>query len=469
MTNFEQTKTVSMHSLVLFAIILLEGFVTISLEILTMRQLMPITGNSVVVTSLIIGVFLLFLAYGYRKGGSYEQNYSAILKKNFTLVAIGLGIGLSYFFIELFFSCVQRYVGHNVLIALAVYLLLITAPLVYLLGQTVPITFNLFKQGDQHVGSLGGNVLHISTLGSFLGAVLTSLLLFNYLGVAWTVFINFSVLALLVLLLADYKQDGWRIIMLVTAGIIIYGANIKAEKNIFVLTNNYTNYRVIDNFKYPPNRLGKLFDVNDSGSSFLDEKLKAFPYVESIKKILFEDLRLKNKQILVLGAGGFTLSAENDHQNTFTYVDIDPQIQTVAQKYFIANIRGKFIADDARHYLYDTKQYYDAVVSDVYSNGMSLPAHLLTREYFAGIQRVLTPNGVVIINLISHPMLNDAYSKRMDNTIRSVFANCMVMPKDYAEKLSNILYVCRNATNTDDRMVYTDNLNRSTFDFFNLH
>ena len=43
-------------------IIFLEGFVSISVEILAIRQLIPMVGNSVIVTSLIIGIFLLFLA-----------------------------------------------------------------------------------------------------------------------------------------------------------------------------------------------------------------------------------------------------------------------------------------------------------------------------------------------------------------------------------------------------------------------
>src|SRR5436190_18774016 len=81
-----------MSRMVLFGIILIEGFVTISAEILTIRQLLPLVGNSVIVTSLIIGVFLLFLAYGYRRGGQYQDRYEEILKSNFTKSAIFLGV-----------------------------------------------------------------------------------------------------------------------------------------------------------------------------------------------------------------------------------------------------------------------------------------------------------------------------------------------------------------------------------------
>lgn len=65
--------------MLLYLIILLEGFVTISLEILTVRQLTPVMGSSVIVTSLIIGIFLLFLALGYRRGGEHCDHYLSIL------------------------------------------------------------------------------------------------------------------------------------------------------------------------------------------------------------------------------------------------------------------------------------------------------------------------------------------------------------------------------------------------------
>ena len=47
------------------------------------RQLIAFVGNSIIVTSLIIGVFLLCLAYGYRAGGRQCTALLAILRRNF--------------------------------------------------------------------------------------------------------------------------------------------------------------------------------------------------------------------------------------------------------------------------------------------------------------------------------------------------------------------------------------------------
>jgi spermidine synthase len=448
----------------LLAIILLEGFVTISVEILAIRQLMPFVGNSVVVTSLIIGVFLLFLAYGYRRGGEYTFGYREKLKSNFTIVAILTGIGLSYVFISLFFSTVPQILKSHTLMILMGYLLLIVAPIVYLLGQTVPITVNLFKhEHKDSIGAISGRVLHLSTIGSFLGAVLTTLLLMNYLGVAWTVVINVAILILLVFFLIDnLKYDGIRLFILTVSMIVIGYINIYAEKIEFLTTTPYGNYQITKGLQ------GDLLMINGSSSSFINDKKQGFEYIEAIKKILFDDLRLHNKKILVLGAGGFTLSAERDNGNEFTYVDIDPEIAPLTRQYFLEHIRGKFYAEDARIYIKNTKQHYDAIVSDVYSNKMTIPAHLLTQEHFLGIKSRLTSNGIAIFNIIAGPTLDDPYSKRVDNTIRSVFRSCMAMSLSYKLGITNIIYICSNAIREADKQVYTDNKNSSTMDFFGL-
>ncbi len=451
----------------LLSIILIEGFVTVSVEILTIRQVTPVAGNSVIVTSLIIGVFLLFLAAGYHRGGYIKENYAGILKRNFTFSAIWLGIGLSFLFIAQLFSVLARFFPTHILFSLGAYLLIVTAPVVYVLGQTVPITTNLFKF-KHHVGTISGRVLGLSTLGSFFGAVLTSLLLMNFLGVAWSVYINFLLLVLLtVLLINDYKQEFPRLFLLVIAAMVVYTFNIGFEHKNFIKTTNYANYRVFEHDMGADLGLGKVFVINNSPSSFLNEQGKGFAYLELIKRILFKDLKLRDKTILVLGAGGFTLSAENTYGNHFIYNDIDPEIKPVAEKNFIKKINGKFVVGDARSYLLQHKNEFNVILSDAYSHRSSIPYHLVTREYFRDVKAALKPDGIAIFNVIANPELTTRYAKRIDNTLRSVFTSCMVMPVEYSNKPTNIVYVCKLSNQDHDTTIYRDNLNSATIDNFN--
>lgn len=447
-------------------IILIEGFVSIGIEMLTIRQLLPLVGNSVVVTSLIIGIFLLFLALGYRQGGRYTENLSRKLRLNFTLAAIWLGVGLSYVFIYGFFNGIQKITGTEVILPLLVYLLFILAPLIYILGQTIPITMNLVKQ-DKPAGIIGGNTLGLSTLGSFLGAILSTLVLMQYLGVAWTIFVNFVLLFSLVLLLVE-NLISFMVYFVVAMGatVIAFSLNILMEKNLLFLADNYANYQIMDANNSDLKKDEKILLINDAENSFTNAAKKSFPYVELIKKILFSDMKLQHAEILVLGAGGFSLSAENNFKNHFTYVDIDKKIKRVAIPRFLDHIDGKFIADDARHFLLITKNKYDVIVADAYT-GMNIPAHLLTREYMISIQQRLNNNGIAIFNIIANPMLTDAFSKRVDNTIRTIFSNCMAIPENYTNDTTNIIYVCAKRASTYDHKIYTDNLNTVTTDSFN--
>lgn len=445
-------------------IIWLEGFVTISVEILAIRQLLPSVGSSVIITSLIIGVFLLFLAYGYQAGGRKQTELLPKLSRNFFWAAIAIGFGLSYAFITLFFSA-ANYFHLNVLVVLIAYLLLIIAPTVYFLGQTVPITMNLLPL--QTVGALGGKVLHLSTLGSFLGAVLTSLIFMNFLGVAWTIVINYLVLAFLILLMTTPQRLPVMGLILLVIGCLVYIANRQFEISFFAKTTSYGNYQILPETKLATGQVGRVLSINNSYSSFIDEQKKTFPYMEMFKKILFNELKLTNRDILVLGAGGFTLSAENTFGNRFTYVDIEPQIQDIVKAHFLQPIHGTFIAADARRYVKEHPGRYDVIVADTFSNIYTIPSQLLTLQYFRDLKAALKPNGIALINIISAPLLNTVYAKRVDNTIRAAFGSCTVSPLSFERQQSNMIYVCQNNKEASDKMIYTDDMNRSSLDVYN--
>ncbi len=443
-------------------IILLEGFVTISVEILAIRQLLPEVGSNIIITSLIIGVFLLFLAYGYQAGGRKQGNLFKSLQRNFLLAAIGIGLGLSFIFIDAFFL-MGRYLHMNLLWILVIYLLLIIAPVVYFLGQTVPITMNLLP--SQSVGSLGGKVLHLSTIGSFLGAVLTTLLLMNLLGVAWTIIVNYLILAALILLITPPPRLLIMISLLFLVGCFVYTVNRNMESHFFVATTPYGNYAIFKGQAH--GQSGTKLEINNSASSFITAEKKGYPYIEKIKDILFKQLALKNKDILILGAGGFTLSAENTYSNRFTYVDIEPRIYPIVQQHFLKQIHGDFIAADARQYVREHPHSYDVIVSDTFSNIASIPSQLLTVQYFLDLKNALKPNGIAIFNILASPFLNSTYAKRVDNTLRAAFGSCMLAPLNFkGQGVGNNIYICQDNKESQDKTIYTDNLNRSNLDVF---
>jgi diguanylate cyclase (GGDEF)-like protein len=161
-------------------------------------------------------------------------------------------------------------------------------------------------------------------------------------------------------------------------------------------------------------------------------------YVQHLRRVLLDDLACKDKAVLVLGAGGFTLS-HREPSNRYTYVDIDPKIREIAETRFLkAPIRGEFIVDDARRYVRATAERYDAVVVDVFSSHTSIPGHLVTREFWQDARRALAPEGVLLANLILDGKLETPYARNLLATIESVFGRCGVDVLHRGKPLSNV-------------------------------
>lgn len=444
----------------LFLILLIEGFVAISVEILAIRQLMPFYGSNIIITSMVIGFFLLFLAIGYWRGGTHHQDFFRKISVNFSRSLLWIGFGLSYTFVAWYYLLANVKFSLPYLMNLSFYLLAVIAPVVYWLGQTIPLTTNLFSE-KLRVSHISGRALFVSTIGSFLGAILTSLLLFHYLGVAWTVFINSVLLFLLVLYLQPHSRlPLWALSGLAFALLLIFQLNVGMEKIFFNLTNNYANYKVET---YPD--FSKSLQINNSYSSKITSDDRALSYIEFVRDVLFKQLALKHKNILVIGAGGFTFSAAGTEQNEVTYVDIDPDLKELAEKDFLEKpIKGRFIGQDARQFLQQSRERYDVIFSDVYSHQMSLPPSLLTIEYFRKIAEHLQPSGLFIANVIADPLFRNDYSQRLHQTLTAVFPFCNTVPLSWSGKVANIIYICQ--AKTERASIYSDNLNPSTLDFF---
>jgi len=241
----------------------------------------------------------------------------------------------------------------------------------------------------------------------------------------------------------------------------VYILNVKVENTLFVKTNNYANYQVVSS------GFDKLLKINNSYSSLLTGNKKGFAYIEKIKDILYKQLNLHGGRILVIGAGGFSVSFEGTNQNEFDYIDIDSDIRSISEKYFLqAPIKGNFEGKDGRLFLNTTSNEYDVVISDSYTSSTSIPCALATKEYFMQVNNTLKPNGLFIANIIAHPYFNDNYSKRISDTIHSVFLHCLVMPLSLKNENTNIIFVCPKYNG--DKIVYRDDKSTVTLDYFTM-
>lgn len=437
----------------LYAIVFIEGFCSLGAEVLALRQLVPHLGSSIVVTAPTIGLFLLALAFGYHTGARVERDYLATVSRNFLWAAVLCGAGLAGVSVDGLFAGMP-----SPWLAYLVFMAVVLCPLAWLLGQTVPLLTNLMKHA--RAGESSGYALYYSTLGSFLGSVTLSLGVMQWLGVSAAVSVC---AALLVVGYGLVSERSGRTALIASAVLALIGVGHQWLRP--VIDTAYASYSVVpvqlDGAINP-----RAFKSNNSIASLIDESTPPHyaRYVSHIRRVLLEDFGFRGQEILVLGAGGFTLS-HRETENRYTYVDIDPAIRAIAEKNFLGETaRGEFIVDDARHFVASTDRRFVAAVVDVYSSHTSIPGHLVTREFWQRTRRVLTTDGVLIANLILDGQLATPYARNLLATIESVYGRCAVEVLHRRQPLSNVVVVCHARSEVQPTGVYVDERNAADFD-----
>ena len=464
-----------MPPLLIPVVVFIEGFCSLGAEIIALRRLVPHIGSSIVVTAPTIGFFLLALALGYAAGAKINDRYLQVGARNFLISALLLGIGFSTPFVNRLFAHIEPvWLAYTLLIGG------ILCPLAWLLGQTVPALTNLMQ--TRRTGEASGMALYWSTLGSFLGSLGLSVLVMQWLGISAAV----ALCALFLLIGAlrlqrapEVSTRGWQVLaVFLAATLLIIGLNVPLLRGQLlnepqeVTETAYADYSVIPT-QTADGEPVRAFKVNSSTASLISDSSppRYARYIDYLRQTLLKDLKLKNSDILVLGAGGFTLS-HREPLNRYTFVDIDPKIQTIAEQQFLHEpIRGQFIVDDARHFVTNTAKHsgdrFDVVVVDVYSSHHNIPSHLVTREFWHDTRQVLRPNGVLLANLILDSKLQSDYASNVLATIESVYGRCAIEVLHKDRPLSNVEVLCQNggaSLSSKPAKHYTDEKNAADID-----
>ncbi len=456
-------------SALLLLIVFLEGYAVLSVELLAIRSLIPFVGAGTDTVSIVIASVLLPLALGYHAGGGIRKKAGGLtlrqrLLVNWLVASAILGPALSYPFLDWLFKSPYMLAGWDNRVALTVvYTAFFIAGPVYLLGQTLPLLSAFFPRA--HIRSLTGRILLFSTLGSFMGAVFCTLVLMTWLGVHYAIAVTIGCLTLMILLLArnPVSKEGIAAIACLILALVMNNAALLQRYGI-VANNRYHVAQVED--------LGntRLFRLNGSQSSAIfHDGREGTSYIDFMEQAFIASPLPGKRKILVIGAGGFTLG-DHDTQNEYTFLDLDPQLQSLAERTFLKHPLSpnkKYEPVEARAWLNRTAERYDVIILDAFNSLSLMPEHLTTQEFFLQIKSALNPGGVFAANIIASPSFADSFSVRMDNTLRSVFPhlNRQVLSSgnNWSAATANIIYSYYNDPSADP-VLYTDDRNTSAFD-----
>ena len=426
-------------------LLLVEGYCSLALEMIALRVLVPVAGQSVGVTGIVVTAFLAALALGYRSGGRFPGEVREKVGWNLAAAAVWSALWLSRFGVALAFEATG---WMPPLWQVALYAAVAVGPAAYLLAETVVLLVGSGARASA-AGKAGG-AFAASTLGNVAGGLLTALVVMQHLGVAAAVALVSGLLLLAAL--GASGRPNWPLWAAGIAAATVCGANLAAERNAFVLTTAHADYAIEETGD------ARHLRVNGQNASREDGAGVGHPYIERIEAMVFERARRKGPpRVLVVGAGGFTFGRGRPEDGAeIVYVDVDARLGEVADAFLGGPARSAaYAAVDGRAYLLRDDGPFDAIVLDAYADRTAMPAHLATREFFALARSRLAEGGTLYMNLIVAPG-PDRLAARVDRTLRSVFAWCAAEAVGDAGRWHNRVYACPRTGLDGDAVVYSD-------------
>ncbi len=440
-------------------LIFLNGYVSLSLELVVLRQLSFYVGSSAVITSIIMGTFLGFMSLGYWVGESpriRNSRIKPILSVSFIIIATMAMLAASFTLITNYFtifntigitsSVIQTFIFSGIFLS--------AGPFLFGLNTTL-----LSRMLHRYNTNYTGNIMAWDTIGSVLGSLATTLFLMPFLGVNYTV----ALVVVLSLLGAFIMRPRWYM-AIIAAVIIVPTLYINSDEYLLrmhgIRVNNANSTITVQEFDAM-----RILYMNGLPMSVYAPEYNQFgPYISYINDVYLNTMpRDRVRKVLVLGAGGFTAGL-NDTFHEYTYVDIEHTLQDVSEKYFLGREltpNKKFVVQDASQYLKNTTEKYDVIILDVYSNSFQIPEGFITAEFMHRMRGRVADGGVAILNTIVHPAFADKYSRVFDNTVSSVFSHNVtrhiVTPINpwQEDGFTNVLYIWHNREN--DGRIYTIN------------
>jgi predicted membrane-bound spermidine synthase len=339
----------------------------------------------------------------------------------------------------------------------AAVLILFVVPIT-LLGTISPFAIRLSVDDPKSAGVTSGTIYAISTLGSFIGTFLPTLVTIPAIGTKNT-FLVFSLLLLFVALAGMGKFASrremlvhlWMPAVLALAALVSNNQAIKASQGQVFETESAYNYIQVQQVNgYTLLRLNEGQGIHSMyhpdtlhyGGPW--ELFLVGPYFNAGERP--QDV----KQMAIIGLAAGTAARQASAVYPGLPIDgfeIDPEIVEAGRKYFDMNMPNLTVpVADGRLGLVQSPKKYDIIAVDAYRPPY-IPPHMTTREFFEICAAHLSENGVLTINSASVPgdrRLIDGLA----TTLASVFPSVYVM--DIPGTLNTMIHATKKATRPED-------------------
>ena len=441
--------------------VFISGMTTLASELAAGRLLGNVFGTSNIVWTSVIGLILIYLTFGYFLGGKWaDANPTpAAMYRILAWGAFTLGL-VPYIASPVLRAAATAFdtlqvgiLGASFIAVLVLFIVPIT-----LLGTISPYAIRLSVDDTSRSGQISGQIYAISTLGSFIGTFLPTLVTIPAIGTKNT-FLLFSLILLAVALigLARFVNTKalfahlWMPIALIALAFLTASQSMKTSAQQIYETESAYNYiEVIQVNGYTVLRLNEgqgqhsiyhpeTLQYNGPWDQFL-----VSPYFYANRK----PSDIKRAAIVGLAAG------TTARQMTAVYgaipidgYELDPKIVEVGQKYFDMNMPNlNVIIGDGRLNLERSEHLYDIIAVDAYRPPY-IPPHMTTREFFEICASHLTENGVLTINSASVPG-----DRRLINGLATTMATVFpsIYTVDIPGSLNTMIFATKQPTTPEN-------------------
>jgi predicted membrane-bound spermidine synthase len=449
-----------MKRYILFTVFI-SGMTTLAAELAAGRLIGNIFGASNIVWASIIGLILIYLTFGYFLGGKWADAnptpiamYRALAWGAFTLGLVPYAAG------PVLRSAANAFDALNIGILgasfLAVLILFIIP--VTLLGTISPFAIRLLVDDTAHAGQISGQIYAISTLGSFIGTFLPTLVFIPAIGTTRT-FLLFSLVLQFVALVGLGKFAGrkelvkylWMPLVIAVIAILASGQSLKNNEGQIYETESAYNYiQVKQQGDFTLLRLNEgqgvhsIYSPNTLQYDGPWDQVLVGPY-------FYPDRQPADVQrVAIVGLAAGTTA----RQITAVYgnlpidgYELDPKIVEVGQKYFGMTMPNlNVIIGDGRLNLERSAYKYDIISVDAYRPPY-IPPHMTTQEFFQIAASHLTEDGVLTINSASVPGDNRLING-LATTMATVFPSIYMV--DIPGSLNTVIFATKQPTQPEN-------------------
>jgi spermidine synthase len=444
------------------------GTGSLGAEIAAVRLLAPYFGASTIVWANTIGIVLVALSVGYWLGGRLADRHPHM--RGLCLIALIAALLLAAVpfvadpLLEVAVDALDEISAGAFLGSLLAVLVLVAVP-VLLLGTVSPWAIRLAVHSVEEAGTVAGRLYALSTAGSLVGTLLSSLLLIPLVGTRRTFLIFALAIAVVAVWglrpLARYALAPAAIAVLIALPVgTLKAATDGGGRVIHEADTEYQYARVIE---YPDGTRTLELNEGQAQHSVCEAECEPAPGgPRNPASVLTGDvwdghlvLHFAGRdedphRVAILGnAAGTTARAYEEFfpETRVDGVEIDAELSEIGREYFdMTNPRLELYHEDARPFLRRVDARYDVISVDAYRQPY-IPFYLTTTEFFETVRDRLAPGGVLIVNA-GHPEGQDDLEQVLTATIADVFPNVMRDPIE----LTNTLLVASAAPLSAERI-----------------